>query len=802
MRSKLIRRFWRRLPSLAFASLALVACDQGVDPVESLRPGWTANQEFHLETRYNKVPMRTEAGAHGHDPDPDALNPELTADLADSWTEPVFWRYQIIRTGYVPTEGDDLFEYAVKGGEESALTVIKASLDPAMNIDSELAETDPKIYMVIREDRLRLAGLVTFYTLNGERLEEAITVDDEEINRSFSRLSQTNLTMVPHFIPPFPLSSENRDLVLEDGQEVTFTNATGTSVDVVYENSMDDTLIAETWEDGLPWASWSITPTIESRLMSIDEVDAIRGGTGGTFDDHVDPEDDSFVDLLRAPFNLNTSLYVTNDMIGTNSFSVGEGRKPWAGNWWRQSLGRLVFGIEDTGPEFTGPVTLSHIGKGAFVTPGTDIQNLGDELRDIRKDQGADSDAYREKVDEYRETQQEFVNELVRFYNAVRAGIDGGQIKMEKRGNDWFVKGEDNWNNASDPEKEYGAFDIDINRLSPLDKFALLQQTEGHLHGTNPWFGPAWELLNHWSPAGSGWFGHCNGWAAASILNHEPRETKTFTSEWTSSVEGASDREFTMDLYVADQKGWLSETNYSGLSNFFGARYNDEEDDVNDLTPKAVLHILGTYIKDRGVPLVFDTTATEQVWNFPAWGYTLELTETTEGGAGAATGLININTAGQAELETLWGISTVRAQRVIQYRQDNGPFQTTEEIIDVRGIGRGIFNRIADQITVSVDSQLRSFDGIVRVQFSTDGVNETHIDTDPENPQGFIDTYEFTLEASPAGEIISSAWDDPEKHPDFAWVPYANTVRSGSSENPYVQWMNIRDYLGDDIVRE
>ena len=90
MRSKLIRRFWRRLPSLAFASLALVACDQGVDPVESLRPGWTANQEFHLETRYNKVPMRTEAGAHGHDPDPDALNPELTADLADSWTEPVF----------------------------------------------------------------------------------------------------------------------------------------------------------------------------------------------------------------------------------------------------------------------------------------------------------------------------------------------------------------------------------------------------------------------------------------------------------------------------------------------------------------------------------------------------------------------------------------------------------------------------------------------------------------------------------------------------------------------------------------
>ncbi|MCO4771339.1 MAG: helix-hairpin-helix domain-containing protein [Deltaproteobacteria bacterium] len=800
MRSKLIRRFWRRLPALVFATLSFAACDGGLDPVESIRPGWTANQEFHLETSYNKVPMRTERGDRGHDVTSD--DGAVSMDLDDAWTEPVFWRYQVIRTSYSPAEGEDLFEYADKGGEYSSLTVIKASLDPAMNIDHELSETDPKIYMVIREDRLRLAGLVTFYTINGERSEEAITVDDEDIHRSFSRLSQTNLAMVPHFIPPFPLASVDRDLVLEDGQEVSFTNSTGTGVDVVYENSMDDTLIAETWEEGQPWATWSITPTIESRLMTSSEVDAIRGGTGGTFDNHDDPDDESYVDLLRAPFNLNESLYVTDEMIGTNTHTVGVGRKPWAGSWWSQAKGRLVWGIDDSGADFNGLVTLSHLAKDKFRSPATDIQNLGDELRNIRKDEGADSEAYTTKVDEYREKQKELVDELVRFYNAVRAGIDGGQITMEKRGDDWFIKGDENWNNASEEAKEYGQFDININRLSPLDKFSLLQQTEGHLHGTNPWFGPAWELLNHWSPAGSAWFGHCNGWAAAAILDHEPREMKTFDSEWGSSVQGASDRDFTIELSVADQKGWLSETNYSGLSNFFGARYNDEEDDVNDLSPKAVLQILGTYIKQRGVPLVFDTTATDQVWNFPAWEYELTLTETTAGGAGAATGLININTAGIDQLTTLWGISTVRAQRTIQYRQDNGPFQTTEEIIDVRGIGRGIFNRISDQITVSQDSQLREFDGTVKVKFTTDGVAETYIDTNQESPNSFVDTYEFTLEASPNGEIINSTWDDPEKHPDFAWVPYANTVRSGSSENPYLQWTNVKDYLGDDIVRE
>ena len=95
-----------------------------------------------------------------------------------------------------------------------------------------------------------------------------------------------------------------------------------------------------------------------------------------------------------------------------------------------------------------------------------------------------------------------------------------------------------------------------------------------------------------------------------------------------------------------------------------------------------------------------------------------------------------------------------------------------------------------------------AYTGELPFGFATDGVGEYHVDTNQEVPQGFWDTYEFTLQASPSGEIINSTWDDPEKHPDFAWVPYANTARSGSSENPYLQWLNLLDYLGDDVVRE
>jgi competence ComEA-like helix-hairpin-helix protein len=61
---------------------------------------------------------------------------------------------------------------------------------------------------------------------------------------------------------------------------------------------------------------------------------------------------------------------------------------------------------------------------------------------------------------------------------------------------------------------------------------------------------------------------------------------------------------------------------------------------------------------------------------------------------------ININTASASELETLPGIGPVLAQRVVEYRQSNGPFRTPEDIKDVKGIGDGIFAEIKDSITV------------------------------------------------------------------------------------------------------
>jgi competence protein ComEA len=63
-------------------------------------------------------------------------------------------------------------------------------------------------------------------------------------------------------------------------------------------------------------------------------------------------------------------------------------------------------------------------------------------------------------------------------------------------------------------------------------------------------------------------------------------------------------------------------------------------------------------------------------------------------------GLIDINTAGATELETLPGIGPTLAQRIIDYREAHGPFAAIEDLMAVHGIGEGLFNEVRDLITV------------------------------------------------------------------------------------------------------
>ena len=70
--------------------------------------------------------------------------------------------------------------------------------------------------------------------------------------------------------------------------------------------------------------------------------------------------------------------------------------------------------------------------------------------------------------------------------------------------------------------------------------------------------------------------------------------------------------------------------------------------------------------------------------------------------SGANGGLIDLNTAQLAELMTLPGIGPVKAQAIVDFREQNRRFSSVEDIKNVKGIGEVTYRNIQDLVTVSL----------------------------------------------------------------------------------------------------
>lgn len=68
--------------------------------------------------------------------------------------------------------------------------------------------------------------------------------------------------------------------------------------------------------------------------------------------------------------------------------------------------------------------------------------------------------------------------------------------------------------------------------------------------------------------------------------------------------------------------------------------------------------------------------------------------------SGTLDGKIHLNQATAAELDSLPGVGPVIAERIVSYREENGPFQSVEDLLDVPGIGEAKLADLRDHVQV------------------------------------------------------------------------------------------------------
>ena len=138
-------------------------------------------------------------------------------------------------------------------------------------------------------------------------------------------------------------------------------------------------------------------------------------------------------------------------------------------------------------------------------------------------------------------------------------------------------------------------------------------------------------------------------------------------------------------VVLVDVAGWVR---HPGVYEFAeGARVIDAIDAAGGARPGALLQALnlaapladGTQIL---VPREGETAAPPVI------------------GGAVAGGPINVNTATATELEELPGVGEVIAQAIVDYRTENGPFTSVDQLLDVSGIGDATLEDIRDLVSV------------------------------------------------------------------------------------------------------
>lgn len=164
----------------------------------------------------------------------------------------------------------------------------------------------------------------------------------------------------------------------------------------------------------------------------------------------------------------------------------------------------------------------------------------------------------------------------------------------------------------------------------------------------------------------------------------------------SDDADGSSKKSSTAAEVYVDVDGAVASPGVYRLKD--GARVSQAIDAAGGLTPEADVTGLNRASKVADGQKIYVPTAGEQQAAAVSGG--ADSGASPASGAGTASGLVNINTASSAELQTLSGIGPSMAQSIIDERTQNGAFASVDDLMRVSGIGEKKLAKIKDCICV------------------------------------------------------------------------------------------------------
>ena len=414
---------------------------------------------------------------------------------------------------------------------------------------------------------------------------------------------------------------------------------------------------------------------------------------------------------------------------------------PWVGSWWAYKTDGIAYRhklsreSECSGVSATdAPAKLVEDGKAFCLSAAEKVDYLAGRIDAIDWE---NINEYQRITKEDLGTLQEEIRELVRTLNKWLSANPG-----------------ENWRETDDG-KRY----LELNKEMD-EKKASLPEIEQDT-------ATEFERIEHGNgvPGVGGWWGHCNAWSAAALMEDEPKTRGTATFE---------DR--TVDFTPGEVKALMTEAWMEHHASFYGSRHDDKENEgvsFEDISPAAFHIYFGTQLGMKQKGFVIDRYTGDQVWNQAVRSYTWKIEPLYE----------NDEAVTKEVFLTEYDRYSGKADKKSQGEQAVYPVQveaTFHWITDGLPHEQATVDNILEDAYPTTHSELSRLWGRQ--------VELRHL------------TYTLYLDRPISDEssriIGDGEWKhgDPtsnQNHPDFAWQPLTQTPTRRNYENPYIEWDRI-----------